>query len=69
MTEFIGRRHETEALQTAFERARNGEAQVVDVVGEAGVGKSRLIHEFPSSLGHEATFLTGIFAPTTWATR
>jgi class 3 adenylate cyclase/tetratricopeptide (TPR) repeat protein len=60
MTELVGRRPEMEALRAAFERAKEGEAQVVDVVGEAGVGKSRLIYEFHQSLGQEAGFLSGV---------
>ena len=60
VTELVGRRPEMEALRAAFERARGGEAQVMDVVGEAGVGKSRLIYEFHKALGQEAVFLSGI---------
>jgi adenylate cyclase len=43
---FIGRERELTALRAALERARNGEGQVVAVVGNAGIGKSRLCHEF-----------------------
>ncbi|MGD9046171.1 MAG: adenylate/guanylate cyclase domain-containing protein, partial [Desulfobacterales bacterium] len=39
ITEFVGRGPEMEALQAAFKKAKNGDAQIVDVVGEAGVGK------------------------------
>ncbi len=60
VTELVGRRPEMEALRAAFERAKGGEAQVMDVVGEAGVGKSRLIYEFRKALGQEAVFLSGI---------
>jgi class 3 adenylate cyclase/tetratricopeptide (TPR) repeat protein len=60
ITELVGRRPEMEALRSVFERAKEGEGQVVDVVGEAGVGKSRLAYEFQKVLGKEATFLTGI---------
>jgi predicted ATPase len=49
-----------EALRATFERAMGGEAQVMDVVGEAGVGKSRLIYEFHKAVGQEALFLSGI---------
>jgi len=45
LTKFVGRRREMEALQDALEKARSGAGQVVGVVGEAGVGKSRLIVE------------------------
>ncbi|HZP12006.1 MAG TPA: adenylate/guanylate cyclase domain-containing protein, partial [Nevskiaceae bacterium] len=43
---FIGRERELDALRAVLERARNGEGQVVAVVGNAGIGKSRLCHEF-----------------------
>jgi len=59
ITELVGRRPEMEALQGAFKRAREGEGQVVDVVGEAGVGKSRLVYEFQRRLEEEAIFLRG----------
>jgi DNA-binding CsgD family transcriptional regulator len=43
--EFIGRRHELGVLVAALERAAQGQAGAVLVGGEAGVGKSRLVHE------------------------
>lgn len=43
---FVGRRSEMAALEAAFERAASGQGQVVGIVGEAGVGKSRLCSEF-----------------------
>src|SRR5262249_29062798 len=43
---FVGRADEMQVLEKAFEQARGGEAQVIGIVGEAGVGKSRLCHEF-----------------------
>jgi class 3 adenylate cyclase/tetratricopeptide (TPR) repeat protein len=45
LTKFVGRRKEMETLQEALERTRSGSGQVVGIVGEAGVGKSRLILE------------------------
>jgi class 3 adenylate cyclase/tetratricopeptide (TPR) repeat protein len=45
LTKFVGRRREMEALYEALERTRSGSGQVVGIVGEAGVGKSRLILE------------------------
>jgi class 3 adenylate cyclase/tetratricopeptide (TPR) repeat protein len=60
MTKFVGRRPEIETLKTAFDRAKQGEPQVVDVVGEAGVGKSRLVYEFQKSIESDSTILTGI---------
>jgi class 3 adenylate cyclase/tetratricopeptide (TPR) repeat protein len=43
---FVGRDEEMKVLEDALERAESGEAQVIGIVGEAGVGKSRLCHEF-----------------------
>ena len=43
---FVGRADEMHALEEARERAAAGEPQVIGIVGEAGVGKSRLCHEF-----------------------
>ena len=45
-TRFVGREDELAMLQAALEQSRNGSGVVVGVVGEAGVGKSRLCHEF-----------------------
>jgi class 3 adenylate cyclase/tetratricopeptide (TPR) repeat protein len=49
LTRFVGRDAEVELLRQALERARRGRGQVVGVVGEPGVGKSRLIWEFTRS--------------------
>jgi tetratricopeptide (TPR) repeat protein len=45
LTRFVGRQQELGALQQALEQARAGHGQIVAVVGEAGVGKSRLVYE------------------------
>jgi class 3 adenylate cyclase/tetratricopeptide (TPR) repeat protein len=45
-TRFVGRGDELTTLEAALEHARSGSGAVVGVVGEAGVGKSRLCHEF-----------------------
>jgi class 3 adenylate cyclase len=46
LTKFVGCDTEIEALHQALEQARNGHGQMVAAVGEAGVGKSRLVYEF-----------------------
>ncbi len=46
LTKFVGRDTEIEALNQALERAGAGHGQIVAAVGEAGVGKSRLVYEF-----------------------
>ena len=45
LTRFVGRESEVEAIHEALAQARAGRGQVVAVVGEAGVGKSRLSWE------------------------
>jgi class 3 adenylate cyclase/tetratricopeptide (TPR) repeat protein len=49
LTRFIGRETERTTLVQALERAGAGHGQVVAVVGDAGVGKSRLVYEFVHS--------------------
>ena len=46
LTRFVGREAELEQLRAAWQRACAGHGQLVAVVGEAGVGKSRLFYEF-----------------------
>ncbi|MGO4329003.1 adenylate/guanylate cyclase domain-containing protein [Cupriavidus sp. 2TAF22] len=46
LARFVGREAELKRLGEALERARAAQGQIVGVVGEAGVGKSRLFHEF-----------------------
>jgi class 3 adenylate cyclase len=50
LTPFIGREEELGLLARRWERARAGEGQLVLIVGEPGLGKSRLIEEFHSQL-------------------
>jgi class 3 adenylate cyclase/tetratricopeptide (TPR) repeat protein len=49
LTRFVGREDELEALRQAQARASVGHGQIVAVVGEPGVGKSRLFWEFTHS--------------------
>jgi class 3 adenylate cyclase/tetratricopeptide (TPR) repeat protein len=46
LTPFVGREEELRLLLSRWQRAREGEGQMALVVGEAGIGKSRLIAEF-----------------------
>jgi class 3 adenylate cyclase/tetratricopeptide (TPR) repeat protein len=46
LSKFVGRRAELEQLDKALELARGGHGQIVAAMAEAGVGKSRLFHEF-----------------------
>jgi class 3 adenylate cyclase/tetratricopeptide (TPR) repeat protein len=49
LTRFVGRDAELEHLRQALERARAGHGQVAALVGEPGVGKSRLVWEVTHS--------------------
>jgi class 3 adenylate cyclase/predicted ATPase len=49
LTKFVGRTVEMEQLSQALDHAKSGHGQVVGVVGEPGVGKSRLYYEFGRS--------------------
>jgi tetratricopeptide (TPR) repeat protein/class 3 adenylate cyclase len=46
LTQYTARARELDQLTQAFERTRTGTDQFVVVVGEAGIGKSRLLYEF-----------------------
>jgi class 3 adenylate cyclase/tetratricopeptide (TPR) repeat protein len=60
LTRFIGRERELELVIDSFERAKSGRGQAVSIVGEAGVGKSRLLYEFRKAVANEdTTFLEG----------
>ena len=49
LTRFVGRDVEIEVLRRSLEQAGAGQGQAVAIVGEAGVGKSRLVWEFTRS--------------------
>ena len=46
LTRFIGRQKELDQLKHVLVETRNGKRQIIGIVGEAGGGKSRLLHEF-----------------------
>ncbi|MGN6556501.1 MAG: adenylate/guanylate cyclase domain-containing protein, partial [Solirubrobacterales bacterium] len=52
---FVGREREMERLQEALHRASDGEASAIGIVAEAGIGKSRLYHEFVQRCRGEGT--------------
>jgi class 3 adenylate cyclase/tetratricopeptide (TPR) repeat protein len=53
LTKFVGRKNYLSILDELYERVKSGSGQVVGVVGEAGVGKSRLLVEFRNRLNSE----------------
>src|SRR5262245_56721413 len=46
LTPLVGRRTEIEVFSKLMEEAGSGQGQILAMVGEAGLGKSRLVHEF-----------------------
>ena len=50
LTPFVGREEEMRLLTRRWERAQTGEGQLVLIVGEPGIGKSRLVEEFRAKL-------------------
>jgi len=60
LTPFVGRVRELENLMDGLERAKAGRGQVFSLIGEAGVGKSRLLYEFRKIVSSEdIVFLEG----------
>jgi class 3 adenylate cyclase len=60
LSPFVGRTRELDQLKNCLEQVQEGHGQVVGVVGEPGVGKTRLICRFRESLpAGEYTFIEG----------
>jgi DNA-binding SARP family transcriptional activator len=53
LTDFAGRSEELALLRAALAKAMGGQGQVVTVLGEPGIGKTRLLHEFRQGLPRE----------------
>jgi transcriptional regulator with AAA-type ATPase domain/tetratricopeptide (TPR) repeat protein len=57
---FVGRANELDLLKSRLQAAGQGQGQLVSLIGEAGIGKSRLLFEFRQSLaGQPVTYLEG----------
>ncbi|HSU90103.1 MAG TPA: adenylate/guanylate cyclase domain-containing protein, partial [Sporolactobacillaceae bacterium] len=52
-TKFVGRQREIDAMKAAAEQAKLGHGQIVAAIAEAGVGKSRLFHEFKAMMSSD----------------
>ncbi|HTY80521.1 MAG TPA: adenylate/guanylate cyclase domain-containing protein [Candidatus Bathyarchaeia archaeon] len=59
LTPFVGRRQELDALLSAFAQAQAGQGRVAFVIGEAGIGKSRLLLELRRRIGDDADWREG----------
>ncbi len=60
-TRLYGREHELAELREALKRVRAGPTEVILVTGEAGSGKSSLVHELHRRFARGAHFLFGKF--------
>ncbi|MGH7960843.1 MAG: AAA family ATPase [Candidatus Binatia bacterium] len=58
---FVGRQSEMDQLQKALEQAKAGHGQIVGVMGEPGLGKSRLFYEF-TLLSHSGCLVLEAYA-------
>ncbi|MEK6710656.1 MAG: adenylate/guanylate cyclase domain-containing protein [Nitrospinota bacterium] len=63
LTPLVARQAELDHLMAAFAKAKEGHGQVVSLVGEAGVGKSRLAYEFKERLRGEDITLWEAYCP------
>ncbi len=54
LTPFVGREDEVRLLMNRWERVKEGEGQVVVVMGEAGIGKSRLVRRFREQVASDS---------------
>ena len=62
LTAFVGRDSELEQLERLFASMGSG-VQTIDIVGEPGIGKSRLVHEFRhQTIGDRMRTLSGYCA-------
>jgi tetratricopeptide (TPR) repeat protein len=50
LTTLVGRRQELESMQENARIAAEGQTRIVNIVGDVGLGKSRLVHEFRQRL-------------------
>jgi hypothetical protein len=63
LSTFVGREYEIEILERSLAEARS-QLQVIDIVAEPGMGKSRLLHEFRQRIDKERAFiLSGSCSP------
>ena len=63
-TAFVGREHELGRLHELFERVvASGSVGLVTVIGEPGIGKSRLVGEFRRRIGGGARWIAGRCVP------
>ncbi|MBI4228323.1 MAG: tetratricopeptide repeat protein, partial [Deltaproteobacteria bacterium] len=56
----MGRENELGLIRDSLEKVKEGQGQILCIVGEAGLGKSRLLHEFKTTFrDEEVSYLEG----------
>jgi DNA-binding CsgD family transcriptional regulator len=63
LSRFVGRAHEMALLAGALNEAAHGSGQIVGIVGEAGMGKTRLVEELRQSTGDAVRWVEGRCVP------
>jgi class 3 adenylate cyclase len=64
LTPFVGREEELRLLNNRWQRVLDGEGQMVALIGEAGIGKSRLVQQFHQQItGTPQSWIGGAAAP------
>jgi class 3 adenylate cyclase/tetratricopeptide (TPR) repeat protein len=59
LTPFVGRLDDLAALEHAYQRLTGGQGHMVAIVGDAGMGKSRLLYEAGQFAGDSTVFFLG----------
>ena len=60
----VGREPELEQIRHRFDMARSSRGQAISIIGDAGLGKSRLLYEFAQALtGEDVAWLDGRCSP------
>ncbi|MGA7715272.1 adenylate/guanylate cyclase domain-containing protein [Bradyrhizobium sp.] len=63
LSRLVGRQPELDTLRGALQRAASGNGQALTVVGAAGLGKSRLVHDFVGELSSEWMVVEAVCVP------
>ena len=58
-TRFVGRAQELRVLEKRFAEVDAGQGQAVSIIGDPGIGKSRLLMEFMAQIGDRASWVQG----------
>ena len=61
LTPLVGREHELKILESAWQHVQTGRINIVNITGEPGIGKSRLVYEFRNQIvANDVRFFRGL---------